>query len=121
MGTRDTCRLGRHLEEFSRLCYSGHVSHSQASGESITRWTSRRTRELPGLASGFGTWGQVSCSEGDSEGGVSRSFRQGFATASKGFRVTRRAPKGSERGCFGVARPEGDLRRGFREGVFEGG
>src|SRR6266542_2725340 len=88
MGTRDTCRLGRHLVEFSRLCYSGHVAHSQASGESITRWTSRRTRELPGLASGFGTRGQVSCSKGDSEG-----FRKGFRLASGTRGLLRKVPK----------------------------
>ncbi len=175
--------------------YSGHVSHSQASGGSITRWTSRRTRELPGglrrtrrlsgrlaasalgdrcrarrlpglaLGGGFDTRGHVSCSEGDSERGFegrppgwfsghlacSEGLRQGlrkafgvtfgtrvilrkfpkevpsvaskgaFGRASgrlrKGFRDTRHAPKGSERGCFGVARPEGGLRKGFREGA----
>src|SRR6266540_2195833 len=111
MGTRDTCRLGRHPEELSRLWYSGHVAHLQASGESITRWTSRRTRELPGrlaahsqAASGeaCGALGgfrgglrrtrrQVSCSEGDSKGGVSKGL-------SAGFRDTWPSPKGSEGG-----------------------
>src|SRR5438132_7420273 len=60
MGTRDTCRLGRHPEELSRLWYSGHVSHSQASGGSITRWTSRRTRGLPGGSVVNGYSGHVS-------------------------------------------------------------
>src|SRR6266540_2377108 len=34
----------------------------------------------------------------------------------KGFRDTRRSPKGFERGCSDVARPEGGSRKGLREG-----
>src|SRR5947207_13023247 len=99
MGTRDTCRLERHPEPFVILGTRGALAgfrgkyhsldftvHSGASGRL------RRTRRLPGkvllvglaahsglpgLASGFGTRGQVSCSEGDSEG-----FRKGFRLAS---------------------------------------
>src|SRR5438132_9762255 len=84
MGTRDTCRLGRHPEELSRLCYSGHVAHSQASGESITRWTSRRTRELPGgLRRTRRLPGRLAA---HSETGIvlRRLFRRGFR---RGFRL----------------------------------
>src|SRR5438876_8680513 len=56
-------------------------------------------------------------------------FRQGFATTSKGvlghaalseglgkgFWDTRLSPKGFERGCSDVARPEGGSRKGLRE------
>ena len=148
------------------------MAHSQASEESITRWTSRCTRELPGgcgalggfrgkyhsldftvhsgasgrlrrtrrlpgkvllvglvahsglpgLASGFGTRGQVSCSEGDFEG-----FRKGFRLASGTRGLLRKVPKevpakaskghsaglrgGSERVSGHAARSEG-LERG---------
>src|SRR5438128_2155384 len=74
------------------------AAHSEASGGSITRWTSRRTRELPGglrrtrrlpgLALGFGTRGHVSCSEGYSEG-VSKGLSgwlSGHVAFSESFR-----------------------------------
>ena len=121
MGTRDTCRLGRHPGKLSR--YSGHVAHSQASGKvSLAglrgalgsfregcgalegfRGGLRRTRRLPGLALGFGTWGQVSCSEGDSEG-----FRRGFRLVSGTRGIS---SKGSEGGS--IRGFEGGIRQGF--------
>ena len=65
---------------------------------------------LPGLASGFGTRGQVSCSEGDSKG-----FRKGFRLASGTRGLLRKVPKEvpsvASKGAFG--RASGRLRRGF--------
>src|SRR5438128_1317518 len=99
MGTRDTCRLGRHPEELSRLWYSGHVAHSQAFGESIARWTSRRTRELPGgLRCTRRLPGRLAA---HSKAGVvlRRRFRRGVSKGlSAGFWDTWPSPKGSEGG-----------------------
>src|SRR6266508_3464434 len=52
------------------------------------------------------------CFDGASKGSSGRALRQ----LRKGFRDTRRSPKGFERGCSDVARPEGGSRKGLREG-----
>src|SRR5438105_15964541 len=59
--TRDTWRTRRLPGKYHSLDFT---AHSGASGE----------------ACGFGTRGQVSCSEGDSEGGVSKGFRLACGT-----------------------------------------
>src|SRR5438105_3269982 len=52
------------------------------------------------------------CFDGASKGSSGRALRG----LRKGFRDTRRSPKGFERGCSDVARPEGGSRKGLREG-----
>src|SRR5438128_5568786 len=51
------------------------------------------------------------CFDGASKGSSGRALRR----LQKGFRDTRRSPKGFERGCSDVARPEGGSRKGLRE------
>src|SRR6266508_2466142 len=129
---------------------SGRVAaHSEASGEAcgalggLRGWLSasalgdrcRAPKAIPrGFEGAFGWFpGHVAFLRKVPKEVPSEASKGAFGRASgrlrRGFRDTRHAPKGSERGCFGVARPEGVFEGGcegvFRkacsEGVFEGG
>ena len=108
-------------ESLNSRCTRGQVARSEGGSErGFENGTFRR--RLSGWVSG-----QVSYSEGFRRRfqrrlrrGHSEGIQQGFGTTPKEFRDTRRAPKASERGCFGVAfeGASGEIfRKGFREGL----
>jgi len=112
--TRSASRCTRELPGGLRLRHSG-------TGGTLRRWVRKGVsgwhvpKEAFGLA--FGTSVILrrfpkGCFDGASKGSSGRALRR----LRKGFRDTRRSPKGFERGCSDVARPEGGSRKGLREG-----
>src|SRR5205814_4280077 len=55
--------------------------------------------------------------EGGSVGGFEGGIRQGFGMTPKGFSGHAARSEGLRKGVLGVARPEGGVRKGFREGA----